>query len=67
MRVARQQRLAAGGAAAGNSPGVAALELRQAGALQGAVAELGQGGKILPVAGGQGGAEHTLRMPVEIE
>ena len=69
MRVAGQQGLAAGGAAAGDDPGVAALELRQAGVLQGLLAETGEGAKVLPVAGAQcaGGRQHALRMPVEIE
>lgn len=69
MRVAGQQGLAAGGAAAGDDPGVAALELRQAGVLQGLLAETGEGAEVLPVAGAQcaGGRQHALRMPVEIE
>ena len=67
MRVAGQQRLAAGGAAAGNGPGVAALELRQAGIQQRGVAQLGDGIEVLPVAGGQGLAEYTLGVPVEVE
>ena len=53
MRVAGQQRFAAGGAAAGDRPGVAALELRQAGVQQRGMAQRGDGVEVLPVASGE--------------
>ena len=67
MRVASQQRFAAGGAAAGDRPGVAALELRQAGIQQRGVAQLGDGIEVLPVAGSEVLPDHALRVPVEVK
>ncbi|MCY1341372.1 hypothetical protein D9M69_273150 [compost metagenome] len=68
VRVAGQQRLAALGMAAGHRPGVAALELRQAGVDQRLLAEAGQPVEVLPVAGGQGRClDHPVRVPVEVE
>ena len=67
MRVAGQQRFAAGGAAAGHRPGVAALELRQAGLGQGVEAEAGDGVQVLPVTISQRLADHALGLPVQIK
>ena len=67
MRVAGQQRFAAGGAAAGDRPGVAALELRQAGIQQRGVAQFGDGVEVLPVASGEVLADHALWVPIEVK
>ena len=73
VRVSRQQRLAAVGTAAGDRPGVAAFELRQAVVGQGLFAQAGQGIEVFPVGGGQGQAvfatfgQHALGLPVEVE
>ena len=74
MRIAGQQRLAALAAAAGNHPGVTAFELRQAVVEQRLFAEAGEGGEVLPVAGGEGrcvagviGGQNAFGLPVQIE
>ena len=67
VRVAGQQRLATGGAAAGHGPGIAALELRQAGVFQGLLAEPGDAVEVAPVIGGQARLEHAFGVPGEVE
>ncbi|MNE72736.1 hypothetical protein D3C80_1687030 [compost metagenome] len=61
------------GAAAGDRPGIAALELRQAVISQGLLAQAGEGVEVFPVGGSQRQAalatfgQYTLRLPVEVE
>ena len=71
VRVAGQQRLAAGAAAAGNDPGIAAFQWRHQGVLQQLPAHLGHVVQRAPVGTRQrdpgAGAVHALRMPCEVE
>ncbi|MNN44367.1 hypothetical protein D3C81_1586540 [compost metagenome] len=74
VRITRQQWLATLAAAAGDDPGVAAFELRQALVDQRLFAEAGEGVEVFPVAGGEDRrrfgvtvGQHTVGLPVEIE
>ncbi|MCY1419255.1 hypothetical protein D9M71_348390 [compost metagenome] len=53
VRVAGQQRPATAGVTTGHRPGVAALELRDAGIAQRLMAEAGKGLQAVPVGSGQ--------------
>ena len=74
MRITGQQRLATFGATAGDHPGVAAFELRQAIVGQCLFAQAGEGVEVFPVGAGErrrGVAaivrQHAFGLPVEIE
>ncbi len=75
VRITRQQRFTTLGAAAGHRPGIAALELRQAGFLKRLLAEQCQVIEAFPVVAGQRGrltvpgrlSERAFRLPAHVE